>query len=169
MTDTYVKVHNTNTPINGYYTLSFDVSKYSEEEKNQLYIASVSASGKTSYETTYKKGKTFYTSTKNLGKFTLLSDTKKPSITLVNFKDEQWISNLTELKVKITDVGSGMKSYRAEIDGKWILMEYNVNTNVLTYELREFSSEEAKHHLKVVVIDSVGNLTTLETTFFRKN
>ena len=166
--DTSATVHNTTTiPINGYYTLTFDVSKYSEEEKNQLYIASISGT-KSNYETTYKKGNSFYTSTKNLGKFTLLSDTKKPSISLVNFKDEQWITSLSSLKVKISDVGSGIKSYRAEIDGKWILMEYDVINSTLTYDLRDANYTEAKHVLKMVVIDSVGNLSTLESTFFRK-
>ena len=168
VTDTFATIHNTTSvPINGYYTLTFDVSKYTEEEKNQLYIASISGT-KSSYETTYKKGNSFYTSTKNLGKFTLLSDTKKPTISLVNFKDEQWISNHSNLIVKISDVGSGIKSYRAEIDGKWILMEYDVINSTLTYDLNDAIYTEAKHLLKVVVIDSVGNLSTLESTFFRK-
>ncbi len=168
VSDSSVKVHNELEPINGYYTLTFDVSKYTDEAKNQLYIASVSPSGKTSYETTYKKVNSFYTLTKNLGKFTLLTDNKKPTITLVNFKDQQWISNHTSLKVKISDYGSGIKSYRAEVDGKWILMAYDVTNSTLTYDLADANFVEAKHEFKITVIDSVGNLSTLEATFFRK-
>ena len=66
------------------------------------------------------------------------------------------------------DDESGIKSYRGEIDGTWILMEYNVKKNTLTYNFSDKKFENAKHELKVVVIDNVGNSTTLNATFFRK-
>jgi hypothetical protein len=168
ITDNIVKVHTPIVPLANNYTLTFDVSNYNETEKNQLYIASISEKGRESYETTIKKNNTFYTSTKKLGKFTLLTDNEKPTISLYNFKNEQWISNHTSIKVKISDKETGVKSFRGEIDGKWILMEYDVTTGILTYDLKNITYTDAKHNLKIVVIDNVGNLNTLETTFYRK-
>ncbi len=168
VSDKIVKVHTPTIPLANNYTLTFDVSKYSEAEKNQLYIASISEKGRKNYENTIKKENTFYTSIKKLGKFTLLTDSEKPIISLFNFKDNQWLSNHTQLKVKILDRESGIKSFRGEIDGKWILMEYDVTTGLLTYNFSEIIYTEAKHNLKIVVIDNVGNLNTLEATFFRK-
>lgn len=168
ITDNIVKVHTPIVPLANNYTLTFDVSNYNETEKNQLYIASISEKGRESYETTIKKNNTFYTSTKKLGKFTLLFDNEKPTISLYNFKNEQWISNHTSIKVKISDKETGVKSFRGEIDGKWILMEYDVTTGILTYDLKNITYTDAKHHLKIVVIDNVGNLNTLEATFYRK-
>ena len=161
-------MHSPTVPLANNYTLTFDVSNYTETEKNQLYIASISNNGKTNYETTIKKSNTFYTSIKKLGKFTLLTDNKKPEISLINFKNDQWISNHLTLKVKISDKESGIKSFRGEIDGKWILMEYDVTTGILTYNFKDISYAEAKHNLKIVVIDNVGNPNTLEATFYRK-
>jgi murein DD-endopeptidase MepM/ murein hydrolase activator NlpD len=167
-TDSIVKVHTPTVPLNKRYTLTFDVSKYGENEKKHLYIASINDKGYSQYESTVKKEMSFYTSIKKLGKFTLLSDNKAPNIRLIDFKNEQWLTNFNTLKVKITDKDSGIKSYRGEIDSEWILMEYDPKKNLLYYNLNDKIFTTAKHILKVIVTDNVGNTTTLNTTFFRK-
>ena len=166
--DSIVKIHNNTVPLNKRYTLTFNVSNYSEKEKKQLYIASINKKGKTQYETTVKKDSTFYTSTKKLGAFKLETDIEKPKVKLHNFKNEQWLTHYKILKVKIADTKSGIKSYRGEIDGKWILMEYNVKKGVLTYNFNDQIFTTAKHKLKVTVTDNVGNKKTINATFFRK-
>jgi hypothetical protein len=163
-----VKVHNSTIPLNGRYTLTFDVSNYTESEKKTLYIASINSKGGSSYETTVKKENSFYTSTKSLGKFTLKNDLIAPRVIPHNFNNNQWLTNSKTLQVKISDQGSGINSYRGEIDGEWILMEYSVKTGLLTYDFNDKTFNEAKHELKVVVTDNVGNTTTLNATFYRK-
>ncbi len=166
--DAVVKVHSPNVPIHYNYTITFDVSKYSEAEKKQMYIASINKKGNKSYESTIKKDSIFYASIKKLGKFTLLSDNDAPNIQLHNFKNDQWVTNHETLKVKIFDYKSGINTYRAEIDGQWILMEYDVTTGVLTFDFKDEVFTDSKHELKVTVTDNVGNINTLNTTFFRK-
>ena len=166
--DSIAKVHSPTVPLHKNYTLTFDVSNYSEIEKKQLYIASINEKGRSQYETTVKKDLYFYTSTKKLGKFTLIYDNVKPKIKLLNFKNEQWLTNSNSLKVKISDNESGIKSYRGEIDGAWILMEYEPKKNMLVYDLNDKTFSTAKHNLKVTVTDNVGNVATINTTFFRK-
>jgi hypothetical protein len=139
-----------------------------KEDKKQLYIASVDKKGKTSYVKTVKKDSTFYTSTKKLGDFKLLLDNKKPKIQLHNIKDGQWLTHFKTLKVNIADKDSGIKSYRGEIDGKWILMEYNVKNGMLTYNFKDKVFTNAKHNLKLIIEDNVGNTSVLNSTFFRK-
>ena len=162
------KVHTPTLPLNKKYTLTFDVSQFSGIEKKQLYIASIKKNGSTSHQNTVKKETTFYTTTKNLGTYTLKKDTFKPSVKLHNIKNEQWLTHFKSLQVKISDKGSGIKSFRGEIDGKWILMEYNVKSGLLTYNFSDQVFTEAKHNLKVTVTDNVGNKTILTSTFFRK-
>ncbi|NLP58720.1 M23 family metallopeptidase [Lutibacter sp. B1] len=166
--DSIAHIHTPTLPLHKKFTIAFDVSKYTEKEQKHLYIASINKKGKTSYQTTVKKDNTFYTSTKNLGNYTLLFDNKEPTINLHNFKNEQWVTNFSTLRVKIFDNESGIKSFRGEIDGEWILMEYNIKTNTLNYNLSDKSFSEAKHNLKVIVTDNVGNTSTLNATFYRK-
>ncbi len=166
--DSIVKVHEPIIPLNKNYTLTFDVSKYTENQKKQLYIASINKLGKTNYEKTIKKETTFYTSTKKLGKFTLLTDNQLPKITLRNFENKQWLTHFNSLKIKISDNGSGIKFYRGEIDGEWILMEYNVKNGLLTYNLHDKKFTNAKHELQITVTDNVGNSNKISATFYRK-
>ncbi|WP_111707938.1 M23 family metallopeptidase [Lutibacter citreus] len=166
--DSLVKVHSPTVPLSNYYTLTFNVSKYSEKDKKYMYIASINKKGTTNYVKTIKKSTSFYTSTKYLGNYTLLFDNKEPSVKLINLRNEQWITSFNSIKVKISDSESGIKSYKGEIDGEWILMEYDAKTDTLTYNLNDKKFTEAKHNLKVTVIDNVGNAKTLSATFYRK-
>jgi len=70
--------------------------------------------------------------------------------------------------LKISDDLSGIKSYRGEIDGKWVLLEYSPKHSSLTYDFSDKKFTTAKHLLKVIVIDNVGNTNTIEATFYRK-
>ena len=70
--------------------------------------------------------------------------------------------------MKIDDEGSGISNYRATVNGKWILMEYDYKTKTLTYDFNDGIITETKNNLKVIVTDNVGNNSTFETTFYRK-
>ena len=162
------KIHTPTLPLNKSFTLTFDVSKYSETEKQQLYIANLEYPKYPSFQNTRKKDSTFYTTTKQLGNYALLADLQKPTINLLYFKDKQWISKHNTLKVKISDIGTGIRDYRATLDGKWILMEYNHKKNILTYNFSDKKLVGSKHIFKIVVSDNVGNTNTLSATFFKK-
>ncbi len=162
------KVHTPTIPLNKSFTLTFNVSKYSELEKQQLYIANLEYPKYPRYYYTRKKDSTFYTTTKTLGKYTLLSDKQKPKLKLLYFKDKQWLTNSKTIKVRISDLGSGIKNWRATIDGKWVLMQYNHKKRILTYNFSDKKLVGSKHIFKLVVSDNVGNTNTLSTTFFKK-
>ena len=161
-------VHNPTIPLNRSYTLTFDVSDYSTKEKEQLYIANIDNSKYPSYMATRKKDSTFYTTTKQLGKYTLLVDSIKPSIKPLYFKDNQWISSAKTLQVKIKDKESGIKDYRASIDEQWILMEYDHKKDILTYNFNDKKLLGSKHQFNIVVSDNVGNTNQFSATFYKK-
>ncbi|MBC9795293.1 M23 family metallopeptidase [Sinomicrobium weinanense] len=161
------EIHNDEVPVHRNFTLSFDVSGYTEKVKQQLFIARLNSRGRPSYSTTYKRKDTFSTHTRNLGTYTLEKDTEAPKITPANFKDGQWLSNYRYLKLKISDDLSGIKTYRATINGKWILMEYEPKTNTLTYNFDDLRFSENKHQLEVKVTDNVENSSTFKATFYR--
>ena len=163
-----VKVHTPSIPLDKKFTLTFNVSKYSETEKQFLYIANIEYPKYPRYEPTEKRDSTFFITTKTLGNYTLLSDSIKPTVKLLYFKHQQWISNSKTLKVKIADIGSGIKNFRATIDGKWVLMQYNHKKRILTYNFSDKKLVGSKHIFKIVVSDNVGNTNALSVTFFKK-
>ncbi|MCH3884961.1 M23 family metallopeptidase [Tenacibaculum aquimarinum] len=162
------KVHESTIPLDKKFTLTFNVSSYSGAEKEQLYIANVTNKKYPRYVATKKKDTTFYCTTKTLGSYKLLSDKLSPKISLLNFKNEQWLSKAKTLKVKISDIGSGIKNFRATIDGEWVLMEYNHKRGILTYNFNDKKLVGSKHLFKLVVSDNVGNTKNISATFFRK-
>ncbi len=163
-----VKLHNRSVPVHNYFRLSFDVSKYSEEELKQMYIAKKNRYGKLNYVKTRRKGNTLYASSKSLGEFILDTDKYNPKISPVGFKANQWLTKYNTLRVKIFDKGSGIKTYRAEIDGEWILMYYNPKKGILTYDFKDKKFEGNTHILKVIVTDNVNNSTTFTIAFNKK-
>lgn len=167
--DGIASLHNNTVPVHNYFKIYFDVSTYSDVEIKQMYIARMNKYGKLYYlKTRHKDGK-FYASSKTLGKFTLTSDTSRPKIYHYNFKANQNLNKKRYLKVRISDKGSGIKSYKGEIDGQWILMEFNPKTGTLTYDFKDKKLIGTTHILKVLVTDNVNNSTTFTTSFIRKD
>ncbi len=162
-------LHKDIIPAKKSFTISYDVSAYSNKDKSKLYIAKLLGYKKfPAYSSTKRKGNILTTRTKTLGEFALATDTIKPTITAHNFKKGQWISNFRYLKLKIDDEGSGVSNYRATVNGKWILMEYDYKTKTLTHDFNDGCITATKNNLKLIVTDNVGNNSTFETMFYRK-
>lgn len=163
-----VYFHKDDTAIHSNITIGFDVSKYAPEEREKMFIARLGYGGRPFYNSTTKKGNRFTSGIRTFGNYTLAADAKPPVITPVNFKTGQWISGNNTLVLRISDDLSGIKSYRATVNGKFILMEYEYKNNTLTHYFADGVVTDAENNLKVIVTDNVGNSSTYEATFHRK-
>ncbi len=161
-------MHNGGVPMHKNFTLTFDVSEYPKEEQDKLFIARMNTKGKPYYSNTRRKENKLYTLNRTLGNYALFSDNQAPKIRPINFKKDQWLSKYRYLKLKISDGLSDVKSYRAEIDGAWILMEYDAKKSLLTYDFNDKTLTGSKHTLKLIVVDNVNNSNTYIATFFKK-
>lgn len=169
VTNDTLKLHEPIFPLQKSMNINFDISQYKNSDKDKLFIGSVSRYGNKLYYTpTKKRGNTLTARTKYLGHYTLGIDDENPKIKTINFKNGSWISNYRYLKIKISDQISGIKNYRATINGQWILMEYDTKTQTLTHDFNDKIITDTKNNLKIIVNDNVGNSTTFETTFYRK-
>ena len=164
-----LKLHTALIPLQKSITINFDISKYKKEDKTRSFIGSVSSYGnKLHYSPTKKRGNTLSTRTKYLGSYSLGIDSENPEIKAINFKNKSWISNHKYLKVKINDKVSGIKNYRATLNERWILMEYDTKTQLLTYDFEDQTITETENNFKIIVTDNVGNSSTFESIFYRK-
>ncbi len=163
-----VKIHSNAVPAHRNFTITFDTSKYSEDERKKLFIARLDKKLRPNYTSTYKRGNVFTARTRNLGTYVLAKDTLAPVIRTKNFKEKQWLNNYRYLSLYIADDLSGVDSYSATLNGEWILMEYEPKTKTLTYNFDDVILDKKQCELKVVVTDNVGNSNTLSTIFYRK-
>jgi len=155
-------------PIHKNITISVDASNYGEEDKDKLFLGRLNYKGEPYYNTTTRKDNKLSAKIRTFGSYVLVADNTAPIIKPLNFTEGKWISNNETLTLKIEDDLSGISSYRATINEKFILMEYNYKKDVLTYNFRDNVIEETENNLKLIVVDNVGNSTTFEATFFRK-
>ena len=106
--------------------------------------------------------------TKSLGTYILARDTIKPTIIPLGFNKNDWISNFNYLKFQIKDKQTGIKNYRATINGKWILMEPFNKNGVIRYEFSDNSINSTENKFRLEVSDNSGNTSIYETVFYRK-
>ncbi len=97
-----------------------------------------------------------------LGSYAIAVDTIAPTITPLNLK--QWSNGTISLRIK--DKESGIKSYRGEIDGKFVLVEWDAKTGRLSYRLEPNRvTRGGKHTLHLSVVDACGNEQIHKQTF----
>ena len=166
--DTLV-LHEDKIPLQKNFYINYDLSNYKTEHLDKIFIARLYGYYKEpSYVNTKRKGNILSAGSKTLGTYTLAMDTIAPTIKPINFQNKKWLSKYRYLKVQIDDELSGISKYRATVNGKWILMEYDYKTKTLVHDFNDNVVRDTKNELKIIVTDNVGNSSTFEATFFRK-
>ena len=170
LTDTLDKVfggvhhiHYKNTPVHKKYALSLK-ARVPDSLKNKTYIATTNMKGKFNYIGGKWMNGYLKTKTKQFGNFCIVADTTNPEIKGVNIFPEKIFNTQTTIKLTIKDKDSGIKSYRGEIDGKWILMDYDYKNHLLRFDI-ENNISKGKHTFTLKVVDNVGNTTNYSANF----
>jgi hypothetical protein len=164
-----LKVHSDILPLHKNMIISYDMSSKKKDRMNQYYIGRVTDWGAVYHVNTRRRGTVLSASTSILGTYAISKDDVPPTIQALNFDDKQWISNHKVLKLKIDDKDTGVDGYRATVNGKFILMEYDYKTGELVHDFEDGIVTDTENQLKVIVTDNVGNSATFEATFYRKS
>ena len=156
-------VHNNTVPVHKKYTLSIKAN-VPDTLKRKTYIATTDMKGNFWYIGGKWENSFLKTKTREFGDFCIVSDTTNPEIKGVNIFPGKVFNTQTTIKCTIKDKDSGIKSYRGEIDGKWILMDYDYKRNLLRFDIEKRISK-GKHTFTLKVIDNVGNATDYTAEF----
>lgn len=162
-------LHRDELPVHKNISITYDLSEYKEDDRDKLYLGRLNYKDDVYYSSTKIIDGTLKIGTRTLGAYALAKDTTPPVITPINVKNNKWMSKYRYLKFEIKDHQSGIKGYRATVNGKFILMEYDYKTNLLIHDFNDQAVTNTENILKLIVTDNVGNSTTFETTFFRKD
>ncbi len=100
----------------------------------------------------------------SFGNYTVAVDTVAPSVT-PNFNNGAVLKG-DKVSFVIRDRLSGIKNYRVEIDGHWVVAEFDAKTARLTVPLADARIKRGiMHNLKVVVTDNKENETAIKRRF----
>lgn len=158
--------HEDTVPAHSNFTISFEDTIASSDEKKKMFIASIYGT-KLNFITTKLVNNTFTCKTKTLGQFKLAKDTIAPTIKIAKPIQDKWITSQKSIVVRIADDLSGIKTYNGYLNDKWVLFEYESKLKRLTHIFDDALLLEGKNNLKIVVTDNVGNSTIFETQFNR--
>jgi len=136
----------------------FDTSLVPEELSGKAYIAKknddgdYSFAGNTPYENRLEASCRF-------GTFCVLTDTEAPTLT-PRVSDGAKLPASGRFSIEASDEGSGIASYDAKMDGKWILSQlYNGRIQIYPDSSHRSSS---LHHMEISATDHCGNTSTVE-------
>ncbi|TDD94439.1 M23 family metallopeptidase [Flavobacterium cellulosilyticum] len=159
-------LHDDTVPVHSNFTISIEDIKFSESQRDKVFIGSINGT-KINYIPTTRKEKMLTAKTKTLGKFALVLDTSPPIVSIAKSIEGQWLSNVNSIQFTISDALSGIKSYNGYLNGKWVLFEYDNKTRKITHAFSDGIVAEGANDLKLIVTDNLGNSTIFETHFFR--
>jgi len=163
------QVHTKFVPLYLPYTLSIKCVALPEEFRDKALIVLVDpATGqKTAIGGEYSGG-WITTKTNVFGSFSVAVDKTPPVITSLSIKNNKILTNNTKVQFQITDDLSGIKSYRGEIDGEWVLFEYDGKTKTLTYTFDKNRMVFGKSHLlRLVVTDNRENSSEYKAIIYK--
>jgi hypothetical protein len=105
---------------------------------------------------------------KVLGNYAIAIDNTAPKITSLSITPEKSLKGANSLKFKITDNLSGVESINGMIDGKWVLFEYDLKNNLISYAFdKERFKFNKNHSIVLEVTDYKGNKSTYKSNFHK--
>ena len=149
-----IQLHYGYTPLHSYINVSVRPSKEALAYGSKLCAVSFSGNQKVYEGGTLSNGVLNF-NTRSFGEYALYYDSTPPRIRVERLS--------REFMFRVSDNLSGIKSYNASIDDKWILMEYEPKTSAMFGEIPSWIPS-GEHVFKIVVTDDRGNKAEYKRT-----
>lgn len=162
-------IMNTEIPLQKAFSLSIRPNDLPDSMQSKACIISIDEKGRRSYEGGKYASGYVTTQTKTFGNFAVAIDTTapklKPAFKFVPNKATD-LSKAKTIGITATDNLSGIRKYRATIDGNWVLCEYEFKQNLLFYTFDD-SVTRGEHFFMIEVTDDKNNKSSLIFRFNR--
>ncbi len=160
-------VHNRYTPLHKFCDLSITPDSVPTGFESKLIAAIINGKGKLVPAGGEWNGEKLNIRTRNFGKYMIVIDTINPEIKPLNIHDNKNMTGLSDIRFKITDDFSGIKSYTGTIDGKWVLFEYDPKNDLLLYHFdKKRLTQKQQHDLELTIIDDRDNIAIYNAGFY---
>ncbi len=155
-------LHNALVPVHDLFDVRLRATRNVPEHLQSKIVMVREGQGSSTSATTLENG--WYKGTfRDFGNFHLEVDTVAPKVTPLGVKPGAVLSKAAKISFAMSDA-SGIKNYRAELDGKWLMLSRR--GNVLTYTFDEHCQPGA-HVLVLKVTDIAGNEGSYRLSFKR--
>lgn len=155
-------IHNRYTPIHDGYDLWLKPDTTIGIYTNKAVIVSTTGICEGGF---YQDG-FIKTQARSFGDFYIKLDTVPPFIIPLNITNGKNMFKARNICLKIGDNLSGVNSYTGKIDGKWVLMEWDYKSKVLSYTFNA-DIKAGKHIFELVVSDNKNNISNFTSNFYK--
>jgi hypothetical protein len=156
------RIHNRFTPIHDRYDIWIKPDVDLGELGSKAVITGTGGLCDSSYyDNGYVKARA-----RAFGEYYIKIDTVPPHITPVNIHNGSDLSKTKKVFFRMSDNLSGIKTYNGRIDGKWVLMEWDYKSKLLSYTFDD-SIGNGKHTFELAVGDAKNNVSLYTVEFNR--
>ena len=161
------KIHNDLTPVHQPYLIEIKGDALPKNLREKAVIAAIDGNGRKWSMGGVYDGGWVSANVRQLGTFALAIDTISPTIQSLSISNGA-LTEQNQIRFTIKDDFSGIAEYRGEIDGKWVLFEYDAKTNLISYRFDKDRFQFGKNHTLVLrVTDVKGNSKEFKANFYR--
>ncbi len=154
-------IHNVFTPVHKSFTIKIKPQEIPEQYKDKLYISYLADNGGHWYIGAKWDNEWLVAKSKLFGNYAVMMDSIKPEITPTNIFDGKDVKAQKSIKIKVRDRETGISRYRGEINGKWVLFEYEPKKSRLEYKIDDHLII-GENQLEIRVVDLLGNESVYE-------
>lgn len=163
----YYEIRPFDAPVHSFFDISIDGLQVPPQLHDKAFIARCEPNGSIINCGGTWIGNNLTTGVRQLSQYTIMVDTIAPKITPAYFKDVMTGWERMTFKIsdnyRVRDKGRDLQ-FNAYVDGKWILMELDGKTGLLSHRF-DGTIPPGGHSLMIVVTDDRGNEAVLQKTF----
>ncbi|MEL7220927.1 MAG: M23 family metallopeptidase, partial [Bacteroidota bacterium] len=164
------RLQSSTTPLHRYFDLHLPPAGLPDHLKDKAIIAYCNDGEEPiSYGGEWTAAGRLRAPVRSFGNFSIMVDTTPPEVTEERFGTDMrgWDQFSFKLSDNFPTSGKARSlRFRAEVDGEWILMEYNGRKKRL-YHVFDEHIPPGEHQLVLLVVDDRGNETVVEKSFRR--
>ena len=160
------EIHNIYTPIHQAITLQITPVKLPERWKEKAVIVNIDKNRNIDGTGGYK-GNFVEAQIRSFGTYAVALDTTAPIIKPL-FNGRKDFSNEQRIVFRISDDLTGISKYQGYIDKKWILLEYDLKSDLFFYEFDSSRMEFGKNHsIDLYISDEKNNTSEYHYEFYK--
>ena len=151
-----LEINQPTIPVNDYLTVTWTPAYPVAVDTSRTRVYMVSGGRSRYVGGTWKNGRIEFR-TRELGRFQLQTDVNPPSINILS-------ASANGISARISDDRSGIGTFRALVNGEWVLMQYDYK-RALIWSDKLYPDEEFPDDAEVIieVTDRSGNVSTSRT------
>ena len=159
-------IHNKFTPLHKAFTLSVKPTIIPAGKESKMLLIRLDDDLSKVAATSTWTGAWLTADLLAFGRYYIGIDTIAPVISANGLTNGTNLTGKKEIKIRIKDELSGIKSYEPTIDGNWALFEYDPRIDMLIYKFDETRIKKGSEHaLSLKVTDNKDNKSVYNCTF----